>query len=521
MKQLFLIALCSLLAACGSGSSDSGTSTATTQTDTSSDASNTAQNDTSDSQGDTSGSQGDTNDSQGDTSDDSADDTTQPSTLSLTSPAFNNQEALPTSYTCDGDNLSPPLNWTGAPADTQEYAISMATAANEQHWLVYNIDGDIETMAAGASIGTLGNNSVNNEQTYAPPCPQAAGQHFFTFTLYALSDSPSLAQNTSVDRDTFLSAIDSLTLDTATLTVSVNRFPDVTLSACEQVQQSVSNAGFNDVAVTCDTEYAYITSDTYPDHDLMNGITGSNEQIPVPAPGYAAPIRLDRQLSGTPTSIDAALGVAVNGVPIYDYSSQGELDLYQYDPKVDTKALGQLDNCGGHAGRGDDYHYHAAPTCMIAAMQNQGDDAILGWGYDGYPLYGHNNPDGTVIEEGTLDLCHGQTDSEYGYRYHTSDQAPYVFQCLMGEVNTQILPRVAPLSSDNPQMRANLTPPQGGVSNLQHTILADGTRSMTYSHQGTQYYVNYTPISGQENCYRFEQKTVSNGGIVETGTLCR
>ncbi|TMP37332.1 YHYH protein [Pseudoalteromonas rubra] len=499
MKQLLLITLCTVLCACGSGS-DSAT---TDQTNVTSDTDNNAQDNSGNSSGDTN------------------QDTSQSSTFVLSSPAFAHQAALPVSYTCDGDNLSPPLSWQGAPEATQEFALSMETSTQTLHWLVYHIDNDVQAIVAGDSSGVLGNNSVNGEQAYAPPCPESPGTHYYTFTLYALSERPSLDQNAVVDRATFMAAINPLTLNSTALTVSVNRFPDVALSACEQVQLSVSNAGFSDVAVTCDSDYAYVTSDTYPDHDLMNGITGTNEQIPVPAPGYAAPIRLDRQLSSTPTSIDAALGVAVNGVPIYDYSAQGELDLYQYDPAVDTKALGQLDNCGGHAGRGDDYHYHAAPTCMIAAMTNQGDDAILGWGYDGYPLYGNNNPDGSAIASGTLDLCNGQSDSEYGYRYHTSEQAPYVFQCLMGEVNTQILPRVAPMTGDNPQMRANLTPPQGGVSNLTHTILSDGTRSMTYTHQGTQYYVNYTPITDQDNCYQFEQKTVSNGGIVETGTFCR
>ena len=96
----------------------------------------------------------------------------------------------------------------------------------------------------------------------------------------------------------------------------------------------------------------------------MNGITGTNEQIPVPATNYAAPIKLVPQLASVITTIDAAVGVAVNGVPIYDYSSQGELDLYNYNANNDTLVTGQLDNCGGHAGRGDDYHYHVTPTFL-------------------------------------------------------------------------------------------------------------------------------------------------------------
>lgn len=212
---------------------------------------------------------------------------------------------------------------------------------------------------------------------------------------------------------------------------------------CEAIKESVRDAGFADqVQLSCDSDYAYVSSSTYPDHELMNGITGSNEQIPVPAPGYRAPIRLNPASSEKLTTIDAAVGVAVNGVPIYDYSSQGELDPYHYDPQHDTVRLGQLDNCGGHAGRGDDYHYHATPTCMIEAMANRDDNPIIGWAYDGYPIYGDSNPDGSPIAEGSLDVCSGQPDPVYGYRYHTSDDAPYIIQCLQQLVGAQTRVRV-------------------------------------------------------------------------------
>lgn len=303
--------------------------------------------------------------------------------------------------------------------------------------------------------------------------------------------------------------------------MTYERESEAAATACDVIEQSVINSGFSDVSVTCDTDYAYITSSTYPEHDLMNGITGTNEQIPVPALNYAAPVKLVPQIADTVTTIDAALGVAVNGVPIYDYSAQGELDPSEYDPTTDTIILGQLDNCNGHAGRGDDYHYHASPTCMIDTMTNQGDAAVIGWGYDGYPIYGNNNPDGTTISTGDLDVCNGQTDDAFGYRYHTSTEPPYIIQCLVGEVDTGILPRVSPLSGDTTGARANLTPPQGGVENLTHTIADDGTRSMTYNYQGEAYYVRYTPSATLENCYDFEQRTVSNGGIIENGTYCR
>ncbi len=446
--------------------------------------------------------------------------------LSLSSLAMSDGGSLPVTYTCDGDSLSPPLSWNGAPEGTDEYAVVMhhvpGPGDTHWYWVMYGIDQSVTHLDADENQGILGTNSVNGLNEYAPLCSQGPGLKSYTFTLYALSESPDLSASLAVDRDTLLSAIENITLESVEISVNYERGSSTDLSRCEIIQQSVSEAGFNEsVGVTCDDEFAYIASDTYPDHDLMNGITGTNEQIPVPATNYAAPIKLAPQLANVLTTIDAAVGVAVNGVPIYDYSSQGELDLYNYSANSDTVLLGQLDNCGGHAGRGDDYHYHASPNCMIDSMANAGDSTVIGWGYDGYPLYGNNNPDGSEISDGELDVCNGQTDENFGYRYHTSTQAPYIIQCLVGEVDTQTLPRVAPLSGDSTGARANLTPPSGGVTDLTHTIAEGGRRIMTYRHNGSEYYVTYSPSETLADCYDFEQKTVSNGGIVETGTFCR
>ena len=291
---------------------------------------------------------------------------------------------------------------------------------------------------------------------------------------------------------------------------------------CAVIQRSISEAGFaSKVQVTCDADYANVVSDTYPDHVLMDGITGTNDQVPVPAPGYASPIALAPVHAAAPTSIDAALGVAVNGVPIYDYTSQGTNDLSVYDPMADTKLTGELDLCNGHAGRGDDYHYHAAPTCMIAAMKNKGPAAILGWGFDGYPLYGNTNPDGTAIAAGELDVCNAKSDPTFGYRYHTSDVHPYVFQCLVGQVDLTKAPRVSPLT--NPGGGGGRTPgskPPGGVQNLALVEAADGTRTMSYDWSGQSYYIRYKP-SATAICWDFEEKSYTTGGVVKTGTYCR
>ncbi len=284
---------------------------------------------------------------------------------------------------------------------------------------------------------------------------------------------------------------------------------------CQAVINSVRDAGFEDEAwVTCHEDHAEIHSDSYASHEMMTGIIGTNEQIPMPAPGYFAPIRFDPSFTGTPQTRDSSLAVAVNGIPIFDYSAGGEMsidDLYYHQPHQDTLLLQQLDNCGGHTGRGDDYHYHELPRCMLEQMDNKDDNPIIGWGFDGFPLYGNLNPDGSEIAEGDLDVCNGQLDPVFGYRYHTSEKAPYIIQCLVGEVgDLSAVPSIAMgRPSGRPVMVENLT--------FEHDELGEGL--LSYDYQGESYYLKSTPTDRPE-CFDVEWKTVTNGGIVESGEYC-
>ncbi|MEL6573033.1 MAG: YHYH protein [Pseudomonadota bacterium] len=296
---------------------------------------------------------------------------------------------------------------------------------------------------------------------------------------------------------------------------------------CAAVIASVEDAGFSDrVTVTCQNGQALISGDALPDHEMMTGIIGTNEQVPVPPLNYASPVQLAPRKTSETHTRDAALGVAVNGVPIYDYTAGGEMsqdDLASYQAHLDTVATGQLDVCGGHAGRGDDYHYHAEPTCMIAQMQNAGPDAIVGWGFDGFPIYAKSNPDGSQIAEGSLDICNGQADEIFGYRYHTSEDAPYILQCLVGEVpDINRLPRVRPLSpTDGTRAPEAGRPPRGGVDDLVFVHDEETEeRLMTYSYEGGDHYIRYRP-SDKDNCYLFETRTVTNNGALYEAELCR
>src|SRR5258706_7986954 len=86
------------------------------------------------------------------------------SMLTLTSTAFAAGQPIPKKYTCEGDDRSPPLAWSGAPAATKSYALIVddpdapdpaAPRMTWVHWVLYNIPAATTTLAEGSSSGSL------------------------------------------------------------------------------------------------------------------------------------------------------------------------------------------------------------------------------------------------------------------------------------------------------------------------------------------------------------------------------
>ena len=196
---------------------------------------------------------------------------------------------------------------------------------------------------------------------------------------------------------------------------------------------SVKAATSGVASVGCDATYAYIASSGLATHAMLDGITASNLQLPLGQNFFGSnawKIPLNPAVSvSTTTAIDGPIGVAINGVPIFNPCKQGGCQ------NGDTKVLGELNVCNGHAGRADDYHDHAAPTCLMAGKPAAyWDTHPLGWALDGFAIYGYNNADGSVA---TRDgVCGGNTaaagNGPSGYSYHVTDASPYVLSCFRG-----------------------------------------------------------------------------------------
>lgn len=134
--------------------------------------------------------------------------TSTPSAFALTSGAFQTNGSIPSQYTCDGTQSSPPLSIAGAPAGTKTLALivedpdvpkQLMPSGVFVHWVLFNIPGSVTELTENAQVGTAGANGAG-KNSYTGPCPPPQyepSEHRYIFTLYALDTSLSLKTGAS------------------------------------------------------------------------------------------------------------------------------------------------------------------------------------------------------------------------------------------------------------------------------------------------------------------------------------
>ena len=109
-------------------------------------------------------------------------------TLKVSSAAFSEGGHIPEKYTCEGENINPPLDISGFPEETKTFAIIVEDPDVQQgvfdHWLTWNIFPN-EPIVENNTTGTNGRNSFGTEG-YSGPCPPS-GSHRYFFKVYALN----------------------------------------------------------------------------------------------------------------------------------------------------------------------------------------------------------------------------------------------------------------------------------------------------------------------------------------------
>jgi Raf kinase inhibitor-like YbhB/YbcL family protein len=138
--------------------------------------------------------------------------------LILTSPAFADNAAIPKQYTCEGADISPPLNWSNAPQGTKSFAVIVddpdapdprAPKMTWVHWVIQNIPADAHSLAEGAAERGMPAGAVQGlndwkRSGYGGPCPPI-GRHRYVHKLYALDTV--LADSDRPTKDQLLQAI--------------------------------------------------------------------------------------------------------------------------------------------------------------------------------------------------------------------------------------------------------------------------------------------------------------------------
>ncbi|MFP4144780.1 MAG: YbhB/YbcL family Raf kinase inhibitor-like protein [Phycisphaeraceae bacterium] len=157
--------------------------------------------------------------------------------IDLRSSAFDAGEPIPTQYTADGEDMSPPLEWTGVPEAAQSLALIVddPDAPTDEpwvHWVIYNLPGDLtglprnipqEPIVSDRIDATQGVNAFEeNRIGYRGPAPPAPDDpHTYRFRLYAL-DQP-LNLESGMTKEELLTAIEGHVIATGKLTGTYDR----------------------------------------------------------------------------------------------------------------------------------------------------------------------------------------------------------------------------------------------------------------------------------------------------------
>ena len=145
--------------------------------------------------------------------------------LKVSSSAIRPGENFPKEFTCDGEGVSPPVEWSGAPQGTKCFALSCWHVAPDQeksYWVVYDIPVDATKLEKNSqNVGRLGINDMRRA-AYEPMCSKGPGVKTYHITVFALSTEPKLSP-AQATRANLLAAIKDITLAEGTLTYQYQR----------------------------------------------------------------------------------------------------------------------------------------------------------------------------------------------------------------------------------------------------------------------------------------------------------
>jgi len=151
--------------------------------------------------------------------------------LSISSPVFQEGEGIPAKYSCEGQDISPPLAWGEPPAGTNSFALIVddpdAPGRVFTHWVLFNLPADSRELPEAVptqpqlSSGALQGKNDFGKTGYGGPCPPPGRPHRYQFTLYVLAQLLDLKPGAS--KQQVLEAMQGHILDQGQLTGTYQR----------------------------------------------------------------------------------------------------------------------------------------------------------------------------------------------------------------------------------------------------------------------------------------------------------
>lgn len=214
------------------------------------------------------------------------------------------------------------------------------------------------------------------------------------------------------------------------------------LMACNPEEETFDNTdlpyGFSkfdsSVEVYVDGDEVVINTTAIPNHgspyfdessdqyEAYNGTNPNFNQNPgtITAANVTFRIPLNPEEANNKTATPlGSIGVAVNGVPLFNQYAAAGADLVQ--------EIVSFDQYNGHPQNTDLYHYHIEPLFLTST---NGEEALVGYLLDGFPVYGPRE-NGAAVESSDLDAYHGHFSETVDYpdgiyHYHFTPDAPYL-----------------------------------------------------------------------------------------------
>jgi len=208
-----------------------------------------------------------------------------------------------------------------------------------------------------------------------------------------------------------------------------------TWDSTKKLTVSGSVAWTSTFSTTISGSYRVFTGNDLPSHatgkfpipasDPVHAYDGNPNSISSQAMNAKVPA--NPTAAATPTCIHGEVGILLSGVALFDGLDAGGRDAVAWEAQ---------DSCEGHPQNTGVYHYHEVTSCLSTPKDKA---TLVGWAYDGFPIFVERTATGALPTNADLDVCHGRTSAVpldgrtvTMYHYSATLEYPYTVGCFKG-----------------------------------------------------------------------------------------